>query len=190
MFQAGLSGEGVEQFFGGYAWLPVEYLRQPDLAGLALELDLLTSDAERHAILNHIQMATVRVCLGHQYASCIRRRRDWVYNSAALAITGVPDVLRAISEGLDSRVRAKAVFGAWHPLNVASYVSAKTILLQVILNAMGERIEMAHSVEGRPPFLVHHLVEYINTLPPSLKVKPVRGDDEGKWLFTDKWILR
>lgn len=35
-----------------------------------------------------------------------------------------------------------------------------------ILNYVGERAEMASSIEGRPPFLDHRLVEYANTLPP------------------------
>ncbi|KAJ7214631.1 hypothetical protein C8J57DRAFT_968485, partial [Mycena rebaudengoi] len=70
------------------------------------------------------------------------------------------------------------------------YVTAKTILLQAILNYMGERMEMGHSVESRPSFLDHNLVEYINTLPPSLKVRPVKNETSGTWGFTDKWIMR
>jgi hypothetical protein len=47
------------------------------------------------------------------------------------------------------------------------YVTAKTLLAQVLLNHIGgERTEMAHSVESRPAFLDHHVVEYINSLPP------------------------
>ncbi|KAJ6608829.1 putative asparagine synthase [Mycena sp. CBHHK59/15] len=204
-----LSGEGADEFFGGYAWLPVDYLRQPDSAGLALGLDL-PSDAERDAILNRIQLATVPVLslsknsytdahLARKMLGGVSTHRAYVaagsagaevYNSTALAMTGAPDVTRAIAEGIDPRVREKAVSGKWHPLNVASYISAKTILQQVILNCMGERMEMAHSVEGRPAFLDHHLVEYINTLPPSVKVKPVKGDKPGSWSFTNKWILR
>ncbi|KAJ7670220.1 hypothetical protein B0H17DRAFT_1086072 [Mycena rosella] len=49
---------------------------------------------------------------------------------------------------------------------------------------------MANSVEGRFPFLDQHLVRYINTLPPSVKVRPVKRDGPGAWSFTDKWILR
>ncbi|KAJ6583464.1 hypothetical protein DFH09DRAFT_911687 [Mycena vulgaris] len=102
----------------------------------------------------------------------------------ALEVAGLPDVPRAIPEGMDPRVREKVV-GEWHSLNVASYVSAKTILLQAILSHMGERMEMAHSVEGRPPFLDHNAVQYINTLPPLVK-----DEITAKWSFTDKRILR
>ncbi|KAJ7128036.1 putative asparagine synthase [Mycena epipterygia] len=204
-----LSGEGADEFFGGYAWLPVDYLRRPDPAGIALGLEL-PSDAERQAILNRIQLATVPVLslsknsytdaqLARKMLGGISTHRAYaaagsagaeVYNITALTVVGWPDVPRTIAEGIDPSVREKAISGQWHPLSVASYVSAKTILHQVILNHMGERMEMAHSVEGRPPFLDHHLVDYINTLPASVKVRPVKGETQGSWSFTDKWILR
>ncbi|KAJ6466037.1 putative asparagine synthase [Mycena vitilis] len=204
-----LSGEGADEFFGGYAWLPIDYLRQRDPAGLALGLEL-PSDTERAAISHRIQPAhtvpvwslgqncsesqLARAMLGGisahcSYAAAASAGPD-LYNSTALMVAGAPDVPRAIAEGIDPRVRAKAVSGEWHPLNVASYVTAKTILQQILLNNMGERVEMAHSVEGRPPFLDHHLVNYINTLPPSLKVLPDKDNTSDAWSFTDKWILR
>ncbi|KAJ6535202.1 putative asparagine synthase [Mycena vulgaris] len=223
-----LSGEKADEFFGGYAWLPVDYLHQPDPVGIALGIEL-PSDVERQAILTRIQLATVpvlslsknsyedaqlaRKMLGrisaHRACTAAGSAGAEVYNARALEVAGLPDVPRAIAEGMDPRVREKAVSGEWHPLNVASacflstqctgfiqlthasqYVSAKTILLQAILNHMGERMEMAHSVEGRPPFLDHNIVQYINTLSPSLKVRPIKDDITATWSFTDKWILR
>ncbi|KAJ7657336.1 hypothetical protein DFH06DRAFT_460895 [Mycena polygramma] len=49
---------------------------------------------------------------------------------------------------------------------------------------------MASSVESRVSFLDHHLVEYVNSLPPSLKIMPIAGDKLGKWTLVEKWILR
>ncbi|KAF7349626.1 Asparagine synthetase domain-containing protein [Mycena sanguinolenta] len=204
-----LSGEGADEFLGGYAWLPVDYLRQPDSPGLALGLELPT-DTEREAMLNRIQMATVPVfslsknsytdvSLARKMLGGISAHRAYaaatsagaeLYNSRAIAVAGEPDVPRAIAEGIDPSVRNKAVSGEWHPLNVASYVTAKTILMKSILNHMGERMEMAHSVEGRPPFLDHNFIEYVNTIPPSLKVRPIKNETSGTWAFTEKWILR
>ncbi|KAF7349691.1 Asparagine synthetase domain-containing protein [Mycena sanguinolenta] len=204
-----LSGEGADEFLGGYAWLPVDYLRRSDPPGLAMGLEL-PSDAEREAILNRIQMATVPVLslsknsytdapLARKMLGGISAHRAYaaagsagaeLYNPRAIAVAGVPDVPRAIAEGINPSIRKKAVSGKWHPLNIASYVSAKTILMQAILNHMGERMEMSHSVEGRPPFLDHNFVEYVNTIPPSLKVRPVKNETSGTWAFTEKWILR
>jgi asparagine synthetase B (glutamine-hydrolysing) len=45
-----LTGEGSDEFIGGYAWLSVDYLRAADRAGLAMGLELPT-DAERAGML-------------------------------------------------------------------------------------------------------------------------------------------
>jgi asparagine synthase (glutamine-hydrolysing) len=57
---------------------------------------------------------------------------------------------------------------------------AKTILPNYILSNLGDRMEMAHSVEGRVPFMDHHVAEYLHRVPVSLKI---RG-------MTEKYILR
>ncbi|KAJ7617945.1 hypothetical protein FB45DRAFT_756059 [Roridomyces roridus] len=47
-----------------------------------------------------------------------------------------------------------------------------------------------NSIESRVAFLDHHLVEYVNSLPPSLKLRPIAGEDPNKWTLVEKWILR
>lgn len=63
-------------------------------------------------------------------------------------------------------VRQHATDGTWHPLHVALYAENKTTLANSLLNQLGDRNEMAHSVEGRLPFLDAKLVDYVNGLPP------------------------
>jgi asparagine synthase (glutamine-hydrolysing) len=45
---------------------------------------------------------------------------------------------------------------------------------------LGDRVEMAHSIEGRVPFLDHHVVEVIRSQPVSQKI---RG-------MTEKYVVR
>ena len=62
----------------------------------------------------------------------------------------------------------------------ALYLWAKTALPHYILSNLGDRMEMAHSVEGRVAFMDHHVAEYLHRVPVSLKI---RG-------MTEKYILR
>jgi asparagine synthase (glutamine-hydrolysing) len=54
------------------------------------------------------------------------------------------------------------------------------MLPNYLLSNLGDRMEMAHSVEGRVPFLDHKLVEFVTTLPLSFKIRNMN----------EKYILR
>jgi asparagine synthase (glutamine-hydrolysing) len=60
------------------------------------------------------------------------------------------------------------------------YLWSKTALPNYILTILGDRMEMAHSVEGRVPFLDHHVVEVIRSQPVSQKIHGM----------TEKYVLR
>ncbi len=66
------------------------------------------------------------------------------------------------------------------PLNQALSIWTRTMLPNYILTNLGDRMEMAHSVEGRVPFLDHHVTSYAAQLPVHYKI---RGERE-------KYVLR
>jgi asparagine synthase (glutamine-hydrolysing) len=66
------------------------------------------------------------------------------------------------------------------PLNQSLYLWAKTGLPTYILTMLGDRMEMAHSIEGRVPFLDHHVVEKICSQPVAQKIHGM----------TEKFVLR
>jgi asparagine synthase (glutamine-hydrolysing) len=66
------------------------------------------------------------------------------------------------------------------PVNQSLYLWGKTVLPGYILTMLGDRMEMAHSIEGRVPFLDHHVVELLRTQPVNMKI---RG-------MTEKFVLR
>jgi asparagine synthase (glutamine-hydrolysing) len=47
-------------------------------------------------------------------------------------------------------------------------------LAEYLLSSQGDRVAMAHSVEGRFPFLDHRVVEFGNCLPPSYKLRGLK----------------
>ncbi|HZZ50724.1 MAG TPA: asparagine synthase (glutamine-hydrolyzing) [Pseudonocardia sp.] len=59
-------------------------------------------------------------------------------------------------------------------LNQALYLWTHTHLATYVLTFLADRMEMAHSVEGRVPFLDHHVAEYAANLPVHHKIRGLR----------------
>ena len=66
------------------------------------------------------------------------------------------------------------------PVHQSLYLWSKTALPGYVLTTLGDRMEMAHSIEGRVPFLDHYVVEVIRSQPVNQKI---RG-------MTEKHVLR
>ncbi len=62
-------------------------------------------------------------------------------------------------------------FGSWSHLAQDQYLEVRTLLSGYLLSSQGDRMLMAHSVEGRFPFLDADVVELANSLPPSYKLR-------------------
>jgi len=69
---------------------------------------------------------------------------------------------------VDQRVRDR------DPLNQALYLWQKIMLPNYILTLLGDRMEMAHSIEGRVPFLDHKVAEFSAGIPVHMKINGMR----------------
>jgi asparagine synthase (glutamine-hydrolysing) len=87
---------------------------------------------------------------------------------------GEIDVLGELRGSLPAR------FFGWSSLNQAAYLEMTTLLSPYLLSSHGDRMTMAHGVEGRFPFLDHRLFEFAAALPTGSRL---RG-------FREKEILR
>lgn len=56
------------------------------------------------------------------------------------------------------------------PLNQSLYLWQRSMLCNYLLNVLGDRMEMGHSIEGRVPFLDHRVAELLATMPIDMKV--------------------
>jgi len=61
-------------------------------------------------------------------------------------------------------------FSRWDPLTQAQYIEITTLLSTYLISSQGDRMLMAHSVEGRFPFLDADVMQFCNELPAEHKL--------------------
>ena len=64
-----------------------------------------------------------------------------------------------------------AAYPQWDSFSRAQYLESAHLLPGYILSSQGDRVSLAHGVEGRFPFLDHRVVEFASGLPVGLKMK-------------------
>ncbi|KAL3486096.1 asparagine synthase-domain-containing protein [Aspergillus germanicus] len=218
-----LTGEGADEHFAGYPYFFSEFLREPDeaLADSHLSQDSnlrndMFKSAQREmkgiwtkggatAYENRPALPSIA---GAGAADMSDNLLAW-HPSAALfapwvqARRGDHDCRKTILDSYAKTVQAK-MRSRWHSLHTSMYMWNKNSLANVLLSCLGDRTEMAHSVEARTPFLDHHLTDYVNRLPPSVKLRysADTASDTGElgpiWTkssvalqsLNEKWILR
>lgn len=187
-FKVVLTGEGSDEIFGGYA-----HFRQDMIAN-----NKKLSEAEKSTLMEEL-MNTNKVSNGFLFT-----REDYKED----AINGLlgympvwtrsysknrPKILDILSpeafEKFSTRNFATHVFNL---LKLAQQVEGREVLARslylwsrvflpyYLLTVLGDRMEMAHSIEARLPFLDHRLVEYVVKMPSQLKIKGM----------TEKYALR
>ena len=185
-----LTGEGSDEILGGYAHFRRDMLlyntegQDPAaIPGLLAELEA-ANPVSRGLLLadgDSAPMDSVRQILGtvpswFEVFSARALKMVELLSPALRERFPTQEPYRHLLNGLD--VRGQLV--GRDAVNQALYLWSKTALPGYILCVLGDRMEMAHSIEGRVPFLDHHLVEVLTSLPVSLKI---RG-------MTEKYVLR
>jgi asparagine synthase (glutamine-hydrolysing) len=79
----------------------------------------------------------------------------------------------AFADTLDRLPLAAAIEGR-DRLHQGLYINSKAHLANFILSFLGDRMEMANSIEGRVPFLDHNVAHYAARIPIAMKMKGLR----------------
>jgi asparagine synthase (glutamine-hydrolysing) len=184
------TGEGSDEIFGGYVHFRADMLQHNTEGQDPAEVQRLLKQLEeanavsRGMLLpagNTGSLESAERLLGFVpgclkvFAAQGQRRLNLFADDFKTQFSGF-DPNRVFLDGLD----LSGVLTGRDPLNKSLYVWAKSFLPNYILNLLGDRMEMAHSVEGRVPFLDHHVVECVCRAPVSMKI---RG-------LTEKFLLR
>ncbi|KAF9893626.1 hypothetical protein FE257_010938 [Aspergillus nanangensis] len=192
-----LVGQGADEHFGGYNNFRPDEIQEPDLSWPESHFP----DEDRRQLWHDVQGSSGAVVSGNHETTAPSSTARMVNHTQTIRqlarlgqlpflpwtscyiSSGDPETL--LAESIDPRAREKMVT-KWHPLHTSQYIWTKSYLPTISLRYVGDNVDIAYHVEGRLPFLDHHLNEYANQLPPSLKMKY----DPTTRCFNEKYILR
>jgi len=177
-----LTGEGADELLGGYdifkeTAIRQFWARQPQ-SGLRPRLfarlyaDIPAMANVNGEFLSAFFRAGLEATDSPSYSHAIRwrnTRRARRFFSADLlnAIEREsPDPLQPLVYPLE--------FARWGWLERAQYLESTIFLSEYLLSSQGDRMAMAHSVEGRFPFLDYRVVEFATRLPSHLKLNGLK----------------
>jgi asparagine synthase (glutamine-hydrolysing) len=173
-----LTGEGADEMFAGYDLFREGKIRrfwgrQPASARRPRLLERLYPYLTRSPV--H-QQAMARQFFGRNIsthdAPGFAHDTRWRTTSAIKRLFSRD--MRAASERRDPVAelldRIPPEFSRWSPLAQVQYLEIQTLLSGYLLSSQGDRMLMAHSVEGRFPFLDENVVELANSLPDAYKL--------------------
>jgi len=151
-----LSGEGSDEFFGGYVGYRFDIQRRNRSADDSLEEILeaqtrqkLWGDPNFFYETNHNEF---------------RETTRAVYS----------DRMNDLHNGFDCLPRLgidKSKLAGRHPFHKRSYLDLKLRLSDHLVSDHADRVNYANSVEGRYPFLDINLIEFVKTISPDVKLK-------------------
>jgi asparagine synthase (glutamine-hydrolysing) len=186
-----LTGEGADELLLGYPFLIADLAAAapPAQARAALQALLRDNPASRGVMLpdgaleaaDDPGLAALRRRLGFvptflRAKAAFGARLLGLLDDRARARVAADDPMTAL---LDSpalnlpELPDLATRGA-HPVAVSASLWARLALAGYILRTLGDGTEMAHSVEGRPPFLDHRVAELATALPVALRLRDGR----------------
>jgi len=189
-FKVVLTGEGADEIFAGYDIFKEDrvrrfWARNPQSRIRPMLLQRLypdifrKEDSKAHRFLE----AFFRKRLSHvdfpAYSHMIR------WENANFIKTFFSNEFRERTEKDDGFVdrfisALPGEYMKWDPLSRAQYTEISIFLSNYLLSSQGDRVAMAHSVEGRVPFLDYRVVEFACRVPPRFRLNGLR----------DKFILR
>jgi asparagine synthase (glutamine-hydrolysing) len=182
-----LTGEGADEFFAGYdifkeALVRRFWAREPDSRLRPMLLRALYDwipDLQQgsRAYLEAFFKQGLHETDDPTYSHLLRWR-----NTSRLKRLFSLDAQASLAD-YDSKADVTAALdpelSTWHPLSQAQYLEVRTFLTSYLLSSQGDRVAMAHSIEGRFPFLDHRVVEYAGTIPARMRM---RGLNEKRML--------
>jgi asparagine synthase (glutamine-hydrolysing) len=176
-FKVVLTGEGADEFFGGYnifreTKIRAFLSRQPDSLRRREMLAHLYSYIFKDPRLKKTLPGFFARGAEHTEDPFFSHQIRW-HNTARIKTFFSDNLGRLIGDYNpieDLRTRLPRDFARWDPLCRAQYLEASLFLSNYLLSSQGDRMAMGHSVELRVPYLDHRVIEFMAAVPPRWKI--------------------
>lgn len=170
-----LSGDGADELFGSYlshrlAW-PIHHYLRCKRQGKTQYADLSQAEKDSLSPFDTPEQYAFLAGIAHENQA-VWRLRLAVFNEEEKQRLLSGDFLAAVQghDTLDLYSRLMAGATAQDPLNQVLEIDQHELLANQVLPFM-DRLSMAHSVEVRSPFLDYRIIEFVNSLPGTMKIK-------------------
>jgi asparagine synthase (glutamine-hydrolysing) len=97
-----------------------------------------------------------------------------IANSAASHVFLSDAIKQALRDAPPARALVDALppdFSRRSPLEKCQYLEMRTLLQGYLLNSQGDRMLSAHGIEGRFPYLDHHVIEFLAGVPERFRLR-------------------
>jgi asparagine synthase (glutamine-hydrolysing) len=181
-----LSGEGADELFGGYLTYRANRIAQ-SLRRLPHSVIFMGVSLLRHWPVSDEKIGFEYKLKRLLAGSLLSRARAHVYWNGTFADDELSTLLnRPLPNSLDQVLgQLTALPAVGDDLAPFLWLDQKYYLADDILTK-SDRMSMAHSVEVRPPFLDHRIVEFAAALPANLKIRGSRQKIVLRELMADK----
>jgi asparagine synthase (glutamine-hydrolysing) len=172
-----LTGEGADEFFGGYDIFKEDKIRRfwakfPESKIRPRLFSALYPFITRDPRMDRFWQMFFRKDLGdtgnNYYSQLVR----W-HNTSKIKRFFTDEYREQFNEDLIFQELDDYIdpdIKRWHPLCRAQYLESTLFMSGYLLSSQGDRMMMGNAVEGRFPFLDHNIIEFASQIPPVYKL--------------------
>ncbi len=176
-FKVALSGEGADELLAGYPHLREDMLDAQENGSAAARQALYAGNAKLAGVFlaegAMLDTGGMTRCLGFT-PSFLRAKASLGLRLHALMEDDYLQAMQGRDPYADMAAHYAPDVAGLSRVDAASHLWIKSALANYILRTLGDGCEMSHAVEGRVPFLDHHLFELCRRMPLHLKIRDMR----------------
>ena len=184
-YKVALTGEGADEWLGGYPWFKIHRLTGWLPGGAAylarkLAMRLAGSPMYPRSMIRHVQ-------------GLVGGQNGWLDVYGMMSLNKLrffaPDFKQfALQRSPYEDLGLSPDLHRWHPFHRQMYLGARIMLPGHLLSSKGDRVAMHNSVETRYAFLDEDVIGYMSRLHPRWKLRGLLRDKYVERAVAERWL--